>query len=179
MNTLPLHPAVVHVPLGLALVMPLVLGGLLWAILTGRLPWKAWLIGLFLQVVILGAAFLALRTGQQDEERAEARTGEAQIAAHERAAQAFTWAVGLTLAVGAASLVLRARPRAFAAGGLATVALSVGVLALGIQTGHRGGLLVHGGTAQGAPGGGGDEQLGAGGGEAGAGANEEEEDDDN
>ena len=39
-NTLPLHPAVVHVPLGLAVVMPFLLGVMVWAVVTGRLPGK-------------------------------------------------------------------------------------------------------------------------------------------
>src|SRR5215475_13496072 len=46
MNTLPLHPAVVHVPLGLALIMPFLLAALVWAIVTGRLPARVWLVGL-------------------------------------------------------------------------------------------------------------------------------------
>ena len=162
MNTLPLHPAVVHVPLGLALVMPILLAGLLWAIVTHRLPGKAWLVALVLQGVVLGAAALALRTGEQDEDRVEARVGEARIEAHERAAQAFTVAAGGTFLAAALALVLRERRRPFLTAGGASVALSVAMLALGIQTGHRGGLLVHGGTGLTAPGGGqgeGDEQA--------------------
>ncbi len=152
MNTLPLHPAVVHVPLGLALVMPLLLGGLLWAIVTGRLPARAWLVALVLQGVILGAAAVALRTGEQDEERVEARAGEARIEAHERAAQAFTWAAGATFVAAALGFVLRGRSRPFAAAGTAAVVLSVAALALGMQAGHRGGALVHGTPGLNAPG---------------------------
>ena len=167
MNTLPLHPAVVHVPLGLALVMPVLLAALVWAIVTGRLPARAWLVGVLLQGVILGAALLALRTGEQDEERVEGRAGEARIEAHERAAQAFTFAAGGTLVAAALGLALRNRPRPFLAAGLGTVALSLAMLGLGIQAGHRGGLLVHGGAGSSAPGqveaGGGEEQAVTGG----------------
>jgi uncharacterized membrane protein len=162
-NTLPLHPAVVHVPLGLALVMPLLLAGLVWAIVTRRFPARAWLLGLLLQGVVLGGAAIALRTGEQDEERVEARAGEVRLEAHERAAQAFTLAAAGTFVAAIVALALRNRPRPFLVSGLGTVALSVGMLALGIQTGHRGGLLVHGGAGIGAPTeggqGGGEEQA--------------------
>ncbi|MGZ6035351.1 MAG: hypothetical protein ACXWLG_07910 [Myxococcaceae bacterium] len=144
MNTLPLHPAVVHVPLGLTLVMPLLLGALLWAVLTDRLPGRVWLLALVLQGVILGAAAVALRTGEQDEDRVEHRVGEARLEAHEHAAQAFTVAAGITFGAVALALALRNRRRPFAVAGMTSVALSVAMLALGVQAGHRGGALVHG-----------------------------------
>ncbi|HZJ55421.1 MAG TPA: hypothetical protein VFD38_14880 [Myxococcaceae bacterium] len=145
MNTLPLHPAVVHVPLGLAVVMPLLLGAIVWAVVTRRLPAKVWLLPLLLQGVLLGAAVFALRTGEQDEDRVEARAGESAVDAHERAAQAFTAAAGATFLAAAAALALRRRRGPFLIAGAASVALSVAMLVLGIQTGSRGGALVHGG----------------------------------
>ncbi len=163
-NTLPLHPAVVHVPLGLALVMPVLLGALVWAIATNRLPGRAWLLALVLQGVLLGAAAVALRTGEQDEERVEGRAGEAAVEAHQRAARAFTVAAGATFAAAGLALVFRNRRRPFVTAGLTSVALSMAMLALGIDAGHRGGVLVHGAAALTAPEaggeGGGDEQAG-------------------
>ena len=150
MNTLPLHPAVVHVPLGLALVMPLLLAALLWAVLTDRLPGRVWLLTLVLQGVVLGAAAIALRTGEQDEERVEGRVGEARLEAHERAAHAFTLAAGATFVTVGVAAALRNRRRPFALAGMTSVALSVAMLALGVQAGHRGGALVHGVASVGA-----------------------------
>lgn len=152
MNTLPLHPAVVHVPLGLAVVMPFLLGAMVWAVVTGRLPGKLWLLAVVLQGTLLGAAALALRTGEQDEDRVEGRAGESRVEAHERAAQAFTTAAGATFLAAAVALVLRNRRGPFLAAGGTSVALSVLMLVLGIQTGSRGGALVHGaaGMASGA-----------------------------
>src|SRR5262249_1159615 len=108
-NTLPLHPAVVHIPLGLAVVMPFLLGAMVWAVVTGRLPGKVWLLALALQGTLLGAAALALRTGEQDEDRVEGRAGESGVEAHERAAQAFTTAAGATFLAAAVALTLRNR----------------------------------------------------------------------
>ncbi len=151
LNTLPLHPAVVHVPLGLALVMPLLLGALLWAVLTDRLPGRVWLLALVLQGVILGAAAVALRTGEQDEERVENRVGEVRLEAHERAAQAFTVAAGITFGAVGLAFALRNRRRRFAVAGMTSVALSVAMVVLGVQAGHRGGALVHGSARLAAP----------------------------
>ncbi|HSP18238.1 MAG TPA: hypothetical protein VLQ79_01895 [Myxococcaceae bacterium] len=144
MNTLPLHPAVVHVPLGLALIMPLLLGALLWAVLADRLPGRVWLLAVALQGVILGAAAVSLRTGEQEEERVEERVGEAQLEVHQRAAQAFTVAAGATFGAVMLAVLLRTRRRPFALAGMASVVLSVAMVGLGIQAGHRGGALVHG-----------------------------------
>ncbi len=145
MNTLLLHPAVVHVPLGLAVVMPLLLGAMAWAVVTGRLPGRVWLLPFLLQGVLLGAALVALRTGAQDEDRVEARAGESAVDAHQRAARAFTTAAGATFLAAAVALALRNRRRPFLAAGVTSVLLSVGMLVLRIQTGSRGGALVHGG----------------------------------
>jgi len=147
-NSLPLHPAVVHVPLGLALVMPVVLVGLLWAIGTDRLPTKAWVLALLLQGILLGGTGVALWTGGQEEGRFEERAGEVSLEAHERAAQAFGFAVAATFAVGAIGFLLRGRRRPFMATGAAAVGLSIVALALGIQVGHQGGLMVHGRVGQ-------------------------------
>ena len=162
MNTLPLHPAVVHVPLGLSLIMPVLLAGLVWAIVAGRLPPRAWLVGLLLQGVVLGAAALALWSGEQDEERVERSAVEAQV-------EAQTFGPGLHLR-GRWNVRRRCRwPRpaepatTLPHGGSRNRGPSLAMLGLGIQAGHRGGLLVHGGSGLGAPvrgePGGGEEQA--------------------
>ena len=97
-----------------------------------------------LQGLLLGAAGLALRTGEQDEDRVEGRAGEAAVDAHERAAQAFTLAAGATFLAAAVAFALRNRRTPFLAAGGASVAISLAVLALGVQAGSRGGALVHG-----------------------------------
>jgi hypothetical protein len=140
--------------------MPLLLGAMAWAVFTRRLPGKVWLVAVVLQGVLLGAAALALWTGEHDEDRVEARAGEAAVDAHERAAKAFTVTAGMAFLAAAVALALRNRPGPFLIAGGASVALSVGMLLLGIQTGTRGGALVHGGAEMvrsNEPGGGGPE----------------------
>jgi len=151
---LPWHPVVVHLPLALAALMPVIFLVLLWAIRTQRLPPRVWTLALLLQVVLVLGAVAALITGDADEERAERTASEARIEEHARAAQVFT---GSSIAVLVAALAAgwaRRRPGVFTATGAATVFLGVVALGLAIQTGHRGGLLVYGDQAStGAPGG--------------------------
>lgn len=142
MGSLPLHPAIVHVPLGLALVVPMIAAGLWWATRRGWLPLRSWAVVVALQAVLFAGALLALRTGEQDEERVERVVRESRIERHEERAEVFVGGAGGTLAL--ATLVLlpfgdRVR-RGIAAG---AVVASVGVLGLGAWVGHSGGELVY------------------------------------
>lgn len=139
MNTL--HPAIVHLPLGVAIVMPLLFAALTWALWTGRLGRRGFLLGALLQAAILAGGLVALRTGGADEERVESVVPEAAIERHEQLAQVFTGAAGLTLllALGAASFPERAARKL----ALAATVASVGVLGLGVAVGHAGGQLVY------------------------------------
>lgn len=151
MSELPLHPAIVHIPLVLTLVIPLAAGALAWALWRDRLPSSTlpslpsstWVGVVVLQAIVVGAAFLALRTGGQEEERVEDRVAEATIEAHEELAEAFTWTAGAVLLLAAAAYAVRSGPgkRALMA---ATVAGSLATLAIGLQVGHAGGHIVYG-----------------------------------
>jgi uncharacterized membrane protein len=139
MNTL--HPAIVHLPLGVAIVMPLLFAALTWALWTGRLGRRGFLLGALLQAAILAGGLVALRTGGADEERVESVVPEAAIERHELLAQVFTGAAGLTflLALGVALLPDRAAKKL----ALAATVASVGVVGLGVAVGHAGGQLVY------------------------------------
>jgi hypothetical protein len=143
MNELPLHPALVHIPLGVAAVLPLVAFALAGGWAAGWLPRRSWWLAVLLQAIVLGGGLWAQRTGEQDEEIAEDRVSEAVIEAHEEAAEGFVWASGalLLLMVAAGGL-----PKEGFARGLA-VAGAVGSLAtagLGLRVGHAGGEIVYG-----------------------------------
>jgi uncharacterized membrane protein len=142
MSSLPLHPAVVHVPLGLAFVMPFLAAGFAWALWSGRVRVRAWVVILGLQAALFGAGLVAMNTGEREEDRVERVVPHAALERHEEYAEQFVWATGLTLMT--AALVLVARRRAVAhALALATVAGSVVVGAAAIRVGHAGGELVY------------------------------------
>ena len=143
MSNLPLHPIIVHVPLVLALFGPLVCLTLAVAIARGRLRRRAWIGTIVLYALVVCSGVVALRSGEEEEERAERWIGEARIEDHEHAAERFVWWAGATLALGFLPLALRRRDLQLAAMGSVIVLGGVGA-ALGVQTGHTGGEIVYG-----------------------------------
>jgi len=138
----PLHPVFVHLPLGLAVVMPLVAGFLLLAWWRDWLPRRSWWIAVGLQALLVAGGVAALQTGEADEEAVERVVSERAIESHEEAAELFVWAAGAVLVLGsAAGLLSREAPARLLAAG--TVAGTLAVLGLGVVTGHRGGELVY------------------------------------
>jgi uncharacterized membrane protein len=137
----PMHPALVHVPLGLALAMPLVAGGLALAIWRGLLPRRAWLVAASLQLLLVAGGAAAYLAGEREERRVERVVGKELIESHEDRAEAFLWAAGAVLAVALAGLALPER-RVPAAAAVATAG-AIAVAALGVWTGKAGGELVY------------------------------------
>ncbi len=143
MTELPLHPAIVHLPLGLAMVMPLVAGALLLAWKKGWLDRKAWWLAAGLQVITFAGSFAAANTGEDDEDRAEERVGHDLVHEHEEIAEKFLILNGV---LAGAYIAAGAIPQVRIAQGVAAVALlgSAGSFGLGLKVGHAGGTLVHG-----------------------------------
>ncbi len=141
MGDIPLHPALVHVPLGLAFLMPFVALGLALAMHRGWLPPRAWIVAVALQAVVAGAAIVAVRTGEQEEDRVEQVVAESTIEAHAERGEVFAWGAGLALAMSAVVLALRGRGKIVAAAA-ATGAMVV-VAGLAVRVGHAGGQLVY------------------------------------
>lgn len=142
METFLFHPKLVHVPMALGVLMPLVAAGLALAWWRGWLPARAWLVAIALQLVLVGSGVLALRTGEADEERVEKVVPERLIEAHEEAAEAFVGASAVVLAGMLLALALASR-RAGPPTALAATLGTVAVLALGYRTGQAGGALVY------------------------------------
>lgn len=142
MDALFFHPKVVHIPIALAVLMPLVSGGILLAWWRSWLPGRAWVLAVALQGVLVGSGVLALQTGEADEERVERVVPERAIEAHEQAAEGFVWAAGALFGVMLLPLLLRRGSAALPLASAATLGTLV-VLALGYKTGQAGGDLVY------------------------------------
>lgn len=140
---LPLHPKLVHLPIALAILMPLFSGVLALAILRGWLPLRVWLLAVGAQLLLVGSSVLAMRSGEDDEERVEGRVPEAALEAHEEAAERFTWSAAAVLLLTLSPLLLHRHRRAVAFGMIATTAAAGGVLWLGYEVGRAGGELVY------------------------------------
>ena len=142
MNALPLHPAVVHLPLALAMLMPLVAAGVTWAWFTGRRAAGAWVAVVALQALLLGSSLVAINTGEQEEERVERVVTESAIESHAEAAEQFAWASGASLLL--AGIVFGFRKRSVARVlAPVSVAAALAVAGLALRVGHAGGQLVY------------------------------------
>lgn len=142
MTSLPLHPAIVHLPLGLAFVMPALAIGFAWALWTRRVGLWGWVPIVVLQAVLLGAGLVAMNTGEREEDRVERIVPGAALEQHEEAATQFVWATGVTLILAAFVVVFRRPPLARALS-VVTVAGTMVVTAAAVRVGHAGGRLVY------------------------------------
>lgn len=139
---MPLHPRLVHLPLALAVLMPLValvIGVAWWR---GHLPRRAWALVVGLQSLLVLSGFTALSSGQLDAERVASVVARAAIEQHDEAASSFVFgALGLLgLMVTALIAKNEAQARRLSIG---SVIGAVFVLWLGYRTGEAGGRLVY------------------------------------
>jgi uncharacterized membrane protein len=151
MSTVPLHPALVHVPLGLSLVVPWVALGIGLAIRRGILPRRAVWVAAALQALVVASGLAAATAGDRDEERVERYVPEAALHRHEVRAQIFLWSSGATLA---ATVAVAALPVAIAPATVALAAAALVTAGAALFTGKAGGELVyvHGAAQAFAPG---------------------------
>jgi uncharacterized SAM-binding protein YcdF (DUF218 family) len=142
MDSILFHPKIVHLPIALGVLMPLVAGGLLLAWWRQWLPARAFALAVALQAVLVGSSVAALQSGEAEEEKVERVVSEARIEAHEEAAEAFTWAAGVVLGVMLLGFAA-SRTKAGLPVALAATVGTVVVFGLGYRTGEAGGELVY------------------------------------
>lgn len=141
----PLHPAIVHIPLVLALFLPLVsAAAAVYIASRGRGSSmkfiRVWWIVVALNALLVASAWVTIETGERDESAVEAIVPERALDAHEDAATGF-------LALAAATLVISvAGTFASRVGSVSrslAVVLGLAVLAAGVNVGDAGGKLVY------------------------------------
>ena len=140
MPDLPLHPAIVHVPIGLALAMPFVAIALAVAVWRRALPRRTLAVVVGLQLLLAGTAFAAGQTGEADEDAAERVAPGDAIHAHEEAGERVIWSSFAVLALSAAAAFVPTRRVALLAA--LTAAGTVVVAAFALDAGRKGGDLV-------------------------------------
>jgi hypothetical protein len=142
MDALFFHPKVVHIPMALGALMPLVTAAIALAWWRKWLPARSWVLAVALQVVLLASGVVALQTGETEEDRVEHIVPEPVVEAHEEAAEVFVWASGAVLGLMLLALVTSRRRPGLPLAAVATVG-SLVVLGLGYRTGQAGGELVY------------------------------------
>lgn len=157
MNGVPLHPAVVHIPVALAVLVP-ALAVLVLAFTWRRPAQSALALLVAAQGLMVAGGFVAMSTGEETEEVVERVVAESAIHEHEERAEVFVWTAVAGLVLAGAALALSQRNKAGAARAvlIAFTVTSLGVAFLGFRTGQAGGELVyvHGAASAYATGGG-------------------------
>ena len=136
------HPKVVHIPIALALLMPLVAAGVWVGWLRRWWPARTWVIALALQGALVASGVVAMQSGERDEELVESIVPEPALEAHEEAAAQFVWAGGVVALAMVGALALANHPAGRVAAAVGVLGTLV-VLALGYRTGQAGGALVY------------------------------------
>ncbi len=138
----PLHPRLVHLPIAFAVLMPLLAGGVLLAWRRGWFRHRTWSVVVAVQSLLVASAVVAMRTGEDDEERVERVVAESAIEVHAAAAELFTWTAASVLLLCVVPLLTR-RQRIALPAALAGVIGTGIVLGLGFRVGAAGGELVY------------------------------------
>jgi len=136
----PLHPAVVHFPIVLVVLLPIVAVTALVVIRRGADARRAWLPVVAFAMALSLSAWVAVETGENEEEAVEEAVSESAIHEHEEAAELF---LPLTLV---AMLLTGAGLLSGRAGDIARPAAALGAILLvvaGYRVGHSGGELVY------------------------------------
>lgn len=136
----PLHPMIVHFPVVLSVLLPFAAFGALYAIKGGVRPMRAWGVAIAMSAALTASAWVAVETGEDQEERVESVVGEAPLDAHASAGEALMVTSVGVLMVLALGLMPGDRGR------LARYVGAAGTLVMGVmayRVGHSGGELVY------------------------------------
>ncbi len=142
MESLFFHPKLVHVPIALGVLMPLIAVVILVAWWRGWLPARTWVLAVGLQAILVASAVLAVQSGEDQEERVERVVDEALIEAHAEAGERFAWVGGGVLALMVAAMALGRRRAALPVALVATLG-TFAVFGIGYVAGQAGGALVY------------------------------------
>lgn len=137
---IPLHPLIVHFPIALAVLLPISAAVALWAIRKGAAPRKAWAVPVALAIALTLSAWIAVQTGQSQEDRVERVVERAALHDHEESAETFLVLSGI---LGLVVIGGFTRGRVGRAARIVSTAGAFGLVAASVQVGHSGGLLVY------------------------------------
>ena len=136
----PLHPAIVHFPLVLAFLLPISAFVAIWTIRKGSRATRAWMVPLAIAAALSLSSWVAVETGESQDERVEKVLQDAPLDAHEEAAEAFlTGSIVLLLVTTAGFLRGPVGKISRVAAGTGAIALIAGAA----YVGHTGGQLVY------------------------------------
>jgi len=139
---LPLHPAIVHLPIGIVFVMPFITLLLVFLFRRKIIKKSGFVIIVALHIFLVGTSYLALETGEEEEHRVEKVVNEQFIESHEEKAEIFM-AISSLVLIGSFLLFLLPASRFLSLGLGALFVSQLALIFLGYQVGHTGGELVY------------------------------------
>jgi len=136
----PIHPLVVHFPIVLSVALPISALWALWTISRGTPHRRAWFIPVMFAGLLTASSYLALETGESQEDRIEAVVGDKPLHTHEEAAEVFLFLSAGAAILMAAGLLGGAPGKGTRILGTLTTAV---LLMAGARVGASGGKLVY------------------------------------
>lgn len=139
---MPLHPQIVHIPIALAVILPMLSLGVILAWARGVFPRSVFVIVVVLQAVLAGGAIAASRTGEAEEHEVEEIVGHDAIEHHEEAGNLLVISSIVLLLLGIPVLRIADERRARLLASVVTVGMCVSAW-FAYEAGHHGGELVY------------------------------------
>jgi uncharacterized membrane protein len=96
---IPNHPQLVHLPLVLSFVMPILSLVFVWFLKTNKMHKNAWIILVGFQICIVATAYISLETGETEEDKVERLVGKKNLHSHEEKAEIFVATAVLSLSL--------------------------------------------------------------------------------
>jgi hypothetical protein len=138
---MPLHPAIVHFPIAVTFLLPLLILVFAWAIKSGKMAKETWLVIIALQAMVTVSGYISLETGETDEEKVSVIVGKELVNKHEESAEIFVGMTVIALAAGVATWFLQPAFQEKLRFGVAIIALLP--LFFAYRTAQMGGHIVY------------------------------------
>ncbi len=137
----PLHPAIVHFPIALAFILPVLLLVFSLMIKKNKMAPQAWFIIIGLQLLTTVTGYVSLESGEEAEDVVEKVLDKKLIHEHEERAEIFVGSTVVALVLSTAAFFLRKEFQFILK--LVVFVLSLVSSFLAYRTGHSGGELVY------------------------------------
>jgi uncharacterized membrane protein len=137
----PLHPAIVHFPIALAFILPVLILVFSLMIKKNKMAPQAWFIIIGLQLLTTVTGYVSLESGEEAEDVVEKVLDKKLIHEHEERAEIFVGSTVIALVLSTAAFFLRKEFQFILK--LVVFVLSLVSSFLAYRTGHSGGELVY------------------------------------
>ena len=141
MESLPLHPAIVHLPIGIALMLPILNILFFWLFKTGKAKREASMILIIMHLGLATTSFLAMQLGEIEEEKIEHQIDHNALENHEHKGEFYAQAT-IALALVSVLLVFTRGRRFEQVLGLLFIGQII-LIFFTYQVGHSGAQLVY------------------------------------